>query len=107
MGYCAHATPWQPYCNECRRDIEREKDDEKELRALQYMLVAQAVDFAAEEAAKKYIRDNQNCIKCGAAGNLSQYKDSLWVICGACGRKVFVPDPSVPEEIDGPPGVAS
>lgn len=28
LGYCAHATPWEPYCKQCQKDIEREKDNE-------------------------------------------------------------------------------
>jgi len=107
LGYCAHATPWEPYCRQCRKDIEREKDEERELRALQNELAIYAVDLEAKETAEKYIRENPKCIKCGISGNLNQYGDSVWVICGACGRRVFVPDPSAPEEIDGPPGMDS
>jgi len=108
IGYCAHATLWEPYCAQCRRDIKREKDTERELWVLQREIAMHtAMDLEIDEVVEKYIQENPKCIKCGIAGRLSRYKDSVWIICGACGRKVFVPDPSVPESIDGPPGVAS
>lgn len=63
------------------------------------------IDRKVRERVDDFIRKNPKCLKCGVEGHLSQYKESVWVMCSACGRRVFMPDPSVPEEIDRPPSV--
>ena len=49
-----------------------------------------------------FIRKNPVCIRCGAEGGLGPYRNSAWIICSKCGRRTFMPDPSVPESVDAP-----
>lgn len=31
LGYCEHMTVWEPYCDQCRGDIEREESSKREI----------------------------------------------------------------------------
>lgn len=97
LGYCEHATAFEPVCNACRRDIEREGA----VQSLRTRIAG--MERHAREKMAVYIKAHPECPKCGKVGDLSQYLDSVWVKCGSCGRRTFTPDPSLPEEVDTVP----
>ncbi len=61
------------------------------------------MDRKLREDVEKFIRQNPKCPGCGIEGKLEQYRGSVWVKCQDCGRRVFTPDPSVPESVDQAP----
>jgi glutaredoxin-related protein len=109
LGYCEHATAFEPICGPCSRDIKKESD----IAALRYVVgeppedikarIAQ-MDMLCHKAIAFYIKGHPECPKCGKSGTLSQYLGSIWVKCANCGRRTFTPDPSISEEVDTVPG---
>lgn len=103
LGFCEHATPWEPYCGACRRDVKRE-DVEQRTKIGSIQEIQASMDRLSQKAVATYLEAHSICPGCGKTGTLAQYLGSIWVKCSECGRRVFTPDPSMPEELDTVPG---
>jgi DNA-directed RNA polymerase subunit RPC12/RpoP len=113
LGYCEHSTAFEPICGPCSRDIERENaatsyiispEEAVKRRLVDTMRRLADLESRLREKMTAYIKARPECLQCGKTGTLTQYLDSVWVKCSACGRRTYTPDPSVPEEVDVVPG---
>jgi transcription elongation factor Elf1 len=117
LGYCEHHTALEPICGPCSRQIERESlssnattnyivspEEDAKRRLMGTLRRLNDVEGRLRNEMAAYVKARPECPKCGKIGTLSQYLDSVWVECSACGRRTYTPDPSVPEEVDVVPG---
>jgi hypothetical protein len=105
LGFCEHATAWEPYCGQCRRDLKREEAERTSSVSIRtYIEIEADMDRRCREVVAAYLKTHSACPGCGRTGTLGQYLESVWVKCSGCGRRIFTPDPSMPEEVDTVPG---
>lgn len=102
LGYCEHATALEPYCGPCSRQMKRDEESRAVRGTLVRLRSMEAgMDRTCKRAVEAYLKEKPACPGCEKTGTLEQYMNSVWVKCSACGRRVFTPSPSLPQEIDG------
>lgn len=114
LGFCEHATAFDPYCGPCSRDLKQEEDGEISVvgrrRAFGVASPTPPEGFDMDRTCRvgvaSYLLENPACPGCGKTGTLGQFMESFWVKCTGCDLRIFTPDPSAPQEIDDvpPPG---